>query len=644
MRIQPMTCLSLVLPLMVSARGATVSGAEHDRVRPYRVLVVIGDQWGDPRSYNIDGPSRYSGQSRESAKDFRDVITMLKIWGIPFDILRLDQQRLQINRFLNGVAQPNYACVIWMADPSRLDKLSANYQTLRRAVLEYGMSLIVLFDHVAVPKLAELVGVDYQGVAERPAKSTDAALTISAEHFLTTGRVGTVLSTQTQPRARIVRCIERPDTIVLGTIGEYPQLLVRDISDETKVVWIGGGRDWFGKFDVLRQLFRRALVYSIGYGLFNDNFENALIFVMDDMGASEHSYSLRWHYPTPPKEDIIKYLVEPLAEHGLLMVQNVTPGYANPLTRMVENPWTIERFTDPFGNVQDYGSTKEGLDEGLRRGVFEIQAHRAWTHMTWDLDSPPGPWWDAPIEGEMAHGDWYQETYDERRDKPVPSNDMLFLYKVGRDAIERQFGVTPLAVTIRPGMSLKHDDGRLAAIAGYGVDRWQYVGTDYSILFSIEQMCPEHVVCHDLDLVEKTESEITSPTKDLRKTATATLLAAKVVGERRIDLRTRDWIEANKDKSWIGFNEYCAYLHTRVDILAGRGLEMRLEYDPHFCRYFAKNPSTWTLELSENYLKKFGARCSLSVDGKVAQRSVSEQQTITIQPGLGTRSVRVRAN
>ena len=234
------------------------------------------------------------------------MITMLKIWGIPFDILRLDQQRLQINRFLNGVAQPNYACVIWMADPSRLDELSANYQTLRRAVLEYGMSLIALFDYVAAPKLAELVGVDYQGVSERPAKNTDAALTISAEHFLTTGRVGTVLSTQTQPRARIVRCRERPDTAVLGTIGEYPQLLVRDISDETKVVWIGGGRDWFGRFDVLRQLFRRALVYSIGYGLFNDNFENALIFVMDDMGASEHSYSLRWHYPTPPKEDIIK--------------------------------------------------------------------------------------------------------------------------------------------------------------------------------------------------------------------------------------------------------------------------------------------------------------------------------------------------
>ncbi len=644
MSIQATGIARLFLVLLLAANTSDVIASEADRVaaKPYRVLVVIGDQWGDPGSYNIDGQSRYSEQSRESAKDFRDVITMLKIWGIPFDVLRLDQQRLQINRFLNGVAQPNYSCLIWMADPGSLEKLSANYQTLRRVVLEYGISLIALFDHVAAPELSELVGVNYQDVSGRPPKSTNAGLTISGEHFITAGKVGTVVNAEKQPQLRIVRCTARPGTVVLGTIGEYPQVTVRDISDETKIVWIGGGRDWFGKSDAMRQLFRRAMVYSIGYGLFNDNFENALIFVMDDMGASEHAYSLRWHYPTPPKEDIVKYLVEPLAEHGLLMVQNVTPGYANPLTRMVENPWTIEKFTDPFGNMQDYGSTKEGLDEGLRRGVFEIQAHRAWTHMTWDLDSPPGPWWNAPIEAEMAHGDWYQETYDARRDLPVPSNDMLFLYKVGRDAVERQFGVTPLAVTIRPGMSLDHDNGRLAAIAGYGVDRWHYVGSDYSILFSIGQMCPEHLTCHDLDLVEIVDSEITSPTRDLRKTPTAALLAAKVVGERRIDLRTRGWIEANKDKRWMGFNEYCAYLHSRIDVVSGGGLDIRFEYNSHYCRYFAKNPSRWTLQLSERYLKKLGTQGSLFVDGKVERRSVSERQTITIQPGLGTRNACLR--
>ena len=88
-------------------------------------------------SYNID-PTRVKDE------DFLDVVTMLKIWGVPFDILRLDEQRLQINRFLDGEAKPNYGCVIWMADPDKLKGYSANYQTLRRAVKEYGISMIAL--------------------------------------------------------------------------------------------------------------------------------------------------------------------------------------------------------------------------------------------------------------------------------------------------------------------------------------------------------------------------------------------------------------------------------------------------------------------------------------------------------------------
>ncbi|NOR67980.1 MAG: hypothetical protein GQ528_11555, partial [Woeseiaceae bacterium] len=529
----------------------------------------------------------------------------------------------------------------WMADPDTLEGFSANYKTVRRAVEEYGISLIALFDHVAAPELSDILGMDYQGISDQTSRSTKAALKIFREHFITTSAVGKVINAETQSELRIVRCTARPDTNVLGTIGKYPQLVVRDISEETKAVWIGGGRDWFGKFPVMRQLFRKALVYSIGYGLFNDNFENAFIFIMDDMGASEHAYSLRWHYPTPSKEDIIKYLVEPLEKYGFVMVQNVTPGYANPVTRMVENPWTIDKFTDPFGNVQDYGSTKEGLDEGLRRGVFEIQAHRVWTHMSWDLESPPGPWWDAPIDGERAHGDWYQETYDERRNRPVPSNDMLFLYKVGRNAIERQFGVTPLAVTIRPGTSLEHDNGRLAAIAGYGVGRWHYISTDYNIQFSIPKMYPEQFSCHDLDLVKKTNSEITSSIKNLSQTSTAAMLSAKVVGERRIDLRKMDWIESNKNKQWIGFNEYCAYLHSRIEIVPTSGLKILFNYDPHYCAHFAGSPSMWTLELSERYQKKLGTKVSFSFDGKTELRSLSERQSITIPPGIGTRSAQL---
>src|SRR5512133_4191763 len=121
-------------------------------LKPFKVLVVIGDQWTDPMSYSID-PTRVKDE------DFLDVVTMLKIWGIPFDILRLDQQRLQINRFLDGEAKPNYGCVIWMADPAKLKGYSANFETLRQAVEDYGISMIGLFDYINNDKIASLCGI-----------------------------------------------------------------------------------------------------------------------------------------------------------------------------------------------------------------------------------------------------------------------------------------------------------------------------------------------------------------------------------------------------------------------------------------------------------------------------------------------------
>jgi hypothetical protein len=444
------------------------------------------------------------------------------------------------------------------------------------------------------------------------------------------------------PGLGIVQCKAGPHAVVLGRIEEQPQLVVREINNSTRAVWIGGGRDWFSRFPVMRRIFRKALVHTIGYGLFNDSFDNAFIFIMDDVGASEHAYSLRWHYPTPSKEDLVRYLVEPLEEYGFIMVQNVTPGYADPVTRMVQSPWSIERFVDPFGNIQDYRSTKEGLDEGLRRGVFEIHAHRAWTHLNWDLDSSPGPWWDAPIDGERANLTWYHETFDARRDAPVPSNDMLFLYRVGRDAIERQFGVTPLAVTVRPGTTLQQDNGRLAAIAGYGVGRWHYIGRDYVIQFSIPEMCPEQMTCHDLDLAAQGDPEITVPEADLEKIPPEAAMAAKVVGSRMIDLRgSRDWIESRKDRRWIGFDEYCAYLHARIRRNPGRGLQMQLQYDPHYCRHFAGKDSSWTLEVSDRLRNQIGERVWFSVDQTRRAGTLSERQSISIPAGVGLRVVAV---
>jgi hypothetical protein len=635
-------------------------------VKPFKVLVIIGDQWTDPLSYNID-------TRRIRGEEFIDVVTMLKIWGVPFDILRLDEQRLQINRFLDGEAKPNYGCVIWMANPDVLEGYSAHYQTLKRAVEEYGISMIALFDNIKTKEVAQLVGVDYQGVTNIELSGTGEKLTISGDHFITKEAEGISLPDMSKwasasiPEANgistemvvadgdqevisMVRCTASESVRVLGAIGENPQLVVRDISDETKVVWIGGGKDWFRRYPVMRGIFRKSLVYAMGYGLFNDNFENGFIFIMDDIGCSEHAWSLRWHYPTPSKETLMKYLIEPLEERGLMMVQNITPGYANPETKMIEDPWTVEPFTDIFGNWQDYGSTKAGLDEGLRRGVFEIQPHRAWSHMNWDLDSPPGPWWGSPVGGELALVDWYNEVVDVRRDAvPVPSNDLLFIYKTGIDAVKKSFGVVALSAEVRPGAELRegtqggYDNGRVAAIAGLGVSRECYVGFDRTIEFSM--MMPQQFTCHDLDLTERTNAQADVDDADwglLLEMSTEELLASKIGGGRRINLLDNtDWIDSRMDKYWMGFNETCAYLH--ADISAGQknttGIEV--SYDGHYCKYFEGKPSRWTLELSDEFLESLGDGTSVFVDGRNIKMKPASKQLIEITAGLGSHRIEI---
>jgi hypothetical protein len=628
------------------------------KMKPFRVLIIIGDQWTDPMSYSID-PTRVKGT------DFLDVVNMLKIWGVPFDILRLDEQHLQINRFLDGTARPNYGCVIWMADPDNLKGLSADYQTLNRAVREYGISMIALFDNIKSKKVADLVGVNYHSVTPMQMETNSRVFSISGTHFITSEAQNVLLPDQNQiaktsiPEANgitpagseskaevtsinIVRCTMTDSAKVLGTVDNVPQLVVRDIDKETKVVWIGGGKDWFRKYPVMRGIFRKALVYSIGYGVFNDNFENGLIFIMDDIGCSEHAWSLKWHYPTPSKDTLIKYLIEPLEKYGFIMVQNITPGFANPEKQIIESPWTVKPFKDIFGNWQDYGSTKEGLDEGLRRGVFEIQAHRAWSHMNWDLDSPPGPWWGSAIDGELAVTDWYNEVVDVRRGHaPVPSNDLLFIYKMGIDAIKKSFNVVPLSAEVRPGAELLpgkrggYDNGRIAAIAGLGVSRECYVGFDHTIEFTM--MMPQQFTCHDLDLTAKTNSpadQTEAGWDALLKMSTKELVSSKIAGGRRINLHDNlNWIESRRDKHWMGFNETCAYLHTNITSPEKNGIE--LFYDEHYCRYFEKKPSRWTLELSDSFRENHGKDVTLSIDGRKFNLAGGSKHTLDIPAGLG---------
>jgi hypothetical protein len=68
---------------------------------------------------------------------------------------------------------------------------------------------------------------------------------------------------------------------------------------------------------------------------------------------------------------------------------------------------------------------------------------------------------------------------------------------------------------------------------------------------------------------------------------------------------------------YMSANEYCAYLHAAV---TGDARSLTLEYDGHYCRYFASHASSWTLHRSGG---------------------TPETQTVEIPKGLGRHVVRV---
>src|SRR5215471_11395300 len=84
----------VLVPMIASASDA--------QLKPYRVLLVISDQWKDPRSFLVSGGG-----------EFQTMVTMFKSWGIPFDILRLDQTVMDRSHFADFSGQARYGAIVW---------------------------------------------------------------------------------------------------------------------------------------------------------------------------------------------------------------------------------------------------------------------------------------------------------------------------------------------------------------------------------------------------------------------------------------------------------------------------------------------------------------------------------------------------
>ena len=168
--------------------------ATHRRWKPNKVLLVVGDQWTDPNSEIIDGPHAegepvsYVKQARGATgtgDTFWRLAAYLKVCGIPFDILRLDQSELRLNYFLDHQLRPTYGAVIWDVDCETIPP--RDYDVLARVVKEHGISLIALHDSLKPLVVQELLGLKRLGESYH---AGEAPYHVGGGHYITRGLEG----------------------------------------------------------------------------------------------------------------------------------------------------------------------------------------------------------------------------------------------------------------------------------------------------------------------------------------------------------------------------------------------------------------------------------------------------------------------
>lgn len=570
---------------------------------PYRFLLVIGDQWKDPSSKLI-----------EPGGEFPVVATLLKTWGLPFDILRLDQQRFDRYYLMDREGRPRYGTIIWNAGPESI--VNGEPDLLPTLVGEHGLGLVVLGDAAAGADVAAIAGLHHAGEY-----ASSAGLAWSGEHFITRGLAGR--------EAEFAGSESRGSTVSLNgaravaTRESRPFLTVRDAPKGGRVAWLDAhrGSAQLGR-QLLRDLFKRSLVWAQGYALYAE-YNRSVMLLMDDIGTSDRTYLPYWHYRTLNEEDIRQGMVEPLKRHRAVLLLDIITGFVERKTHRILNPWKQQVIDELDGRTfHDYVSAKRGLDAGLREGVFEIQCH-GYTHMLPDLESPPGPFRDAPV-GPGAIKGFDEEFGDNLRKRDVPAITQRFLMERGIENLREDFGVVPLFV-INGGsgksLSYPHHSARLAAEMGFGLGHFNavwYLGKDYAL--GMEQVVLRRSWAHDKPL----------PAADIPWTVDGPQFVVFHDRDVSIDPTSMERLLANlgPETRYMSANEYSGYLHARVTRAPGMDPALAIEYDNHYCRHFEKHDSQWVLHLSDDTRSALG-------------QGTPEKRTVTLPKGTGRHLVRL---
>ena len=588
--------IGLCLPLAAQAPAARAP-------LPYRFLLVISDQWKDPASRLI-----------EAGGEFPLLVTLLKSWGLPFDILRLDQQRFDRYYLLDREGRPRYGTIIWDADAGTVP--SNDMALLSGLINDHGVGLVVLGNTLASPDVAAAAGLEYVSEHRLPD-----GLIFAGDHFITRGLQGRdkefpIQDGSYNPGSKV----KVKDATVLARRGQSPFLTVRG-----RTVWLGADREsaQIG-YQIIRDIFKRALVYAQGYLLYAEYPKSMMLF-MDDIGTSDRTYLPYWHYRTLDENAIRKGLIEPLKRHNAFLMEDIVTGYVDRKNRRIVTPWKQQVVDEIDGKtLHDYVSAKRGLDAGVREGVLEIQCH-GYTHMLPDLESPPGPFWDAPMDGTGTLG-FDEEFGDRLRKKDVPAITQRFLMERGLEYLRQDFEAIPLFV-INGGsgksLSYPHHSARLAAEMGFGLGHFNavwYLGSDLAL--DMEQVARDGGWAHDRSI----------SAADIPWTVDAPHSLIFHDRDVSIDITAAERLLTGLGPGirYMTANEYSGYLHARIEREGqpGRPLSLAISYDDHYCRYFSSHESTWALHLSDEM------RRDLKAAGP-------EKQTITIPKGVGRHIVPV---
>jgi len=578
-----------------------------ETLKPYRVLIVISDQWKDPRSFLVSGGG-----------EFQILVTMFKSWGIPFDILRLDQALMDPSHFADFAGKARYGAILWDVPG---DVSPADQVLVTNAVEKRHISLIALGERVRQPAIQRLLGIAYKGDYMNSAHQM-----VQGDSFVLRG-VGPDLR-QLGPDIISMKRVQADvaGAKVLAQAGGMAQITEREIDPNTRAIWIGGDSDQMLLYQPLRTALRRAVTEAIGYSL-TKSWTKTIVLTMDDMGNAQNSWLEHWHYPELSEAQIRHSIIGPLQAHHAILSLNIVPGFVDDAQHRIVPSWH-QNFTDGFGTHQDYVSTKKGLDEGVALGVLEIESH-GWTHMQPDLDSPPGPWWGSPLMGERAEVGWYREFYDIRRNREIPAAEQKFHMQQSADWIKNEFGQLPLEFsTGGNGISRSPDNNtwRIAAEAGFGY-YGGYLGRDLAV---------EGRADSNADFGGSDDVPL--------------LLPALPDGHDRGVAHDPEGFAKVFDKYpgyvFTGLDEYIGYQHAEIALASDGGsgdARLTVSYDPHYCRALVAKPSTWDFNVAD-WLRPRLQGQQILVDGKSLGPVKNETQSIGFSAGAAKHVIELASN